>query len=125
MKAPLRELTRSETVRSQIQRCGAFLLSVLCFQVVLAAGPLYGTLREGGRGISGARIEVTAQGKVYEATTEPDGSYRLYVKESGRCSLRVTVGGRTAAADIFSSGDPVRYDFEIVNENGSYTLKRR
>ena len=100
-------------------------LFVLYASSALYAGQIYGTLRENGRGVAGVRVEIIPQGKgPYVATTGADGSYRIFVKETGRCEFRVVYRGSSVpAANVFSYATPVKYDFDLVVNNGQYYLR--
>ena len=51
----------------------------------------------------------------YEGKTGPDGSYQIFVKETGKCEFQVHSGGKTqATANVFSYADPAKYEFELV-----------
>jgi hypothetical protein len=75
--------------------------------------------------VAGVRIEIAPQGKnAYVATTGPDGSYRIFVKENGRCEFRATYSGKgVTPATVFSYATAVKYDFDIVMDKGRYLLR--
>ena len=105
---------------------GVLLFWAVCCSATLTAGQVYGTLRDGGNGIPGARIEISCGPIRYPAlATEQDGSYRTFIREPGRCTFQVTSGPRVASTEIFASNDPVRYDFDLVNDGKSFVLRRR
>jgi hypothetical protein len=70
----------------------------------------------GGKGLAGIPIVIVSPAKVaYEGKTGPDGSYQIFVKETGRCEFRANVGGKApATANVFSYADPAKYEFEVV-----------
>jgi hypothetical protein len=92
------------------------------FSLLLHAGQIYGTIRESGRGVGGAAIRITINGKDYPASTAPDGGYRVVIPEPGRGEIQVTPRGRaTARAPIFSYANPVKFDFEL---SGNQLIQR-
>jgi hypothetical protein len=85
---------------------------------LLTAGQVYGTVRDGsGKGIAGLKIVIISPAKTsYEGKTGADGSYQVFVKETGRCEFQVhQEGAKTpAAANVFSYADPAKYEFELA-----------
>lgn len=109
-------------------RLSLFLGLALCWSPVLMGGQVYGTLLENGKGVAGVDIEILPQGKdakdAYKATTGPDGSYRIFVTETGKCAFRASKGEKSApATNVFSYATPVKYDFDLLTVNGQYALK--
>lgn len=103
-----------------MQRYWLLFLGVLCGSPLLTAGQVYGTLRDGGgKGLAGVAIVITSPTKTtYEGKTGPDGSYQIFVKETGRCEFRAEVGGKApATANVFSYAEPAKYEFEVVAGN--------
>ena len=96
------------------------LLGTVCASPILTAGQVYGTLRDAnGKGIAGIQIVIVSPAKTsYEGKTGPDGSYQIFVKETGRCEFQVHSGGKApATASVFSYADPAKYEFEFVGGN--------
>ena len=94
------------------------LLGAVCGSSILTAGQVYGTLRDAnGKGLPGIQIVIISPGKIsYEGKTGPDGSFQIFVKETGRCEFQVQSGGKaTATANVFSYADPAKYEFELAN----------
>jgi hypothetical protein len=99
-------------------------LFVLCGSPILMAGQVYGTLRDGGgKGLAGVPIVIISAAKVsYEGKTGADGSYQIFVKETGRCEFRADLGGKApATANVFSYAEPAKYEFEVAS--GSLKVK--
>ena len=102
------------------------LLLLVLLECTATAGQIYGSLRENGRGVGGVRIEIARQGQApIPAATGPDGGYNVAVPGSGRCVLRVYYKNAVAMAEVSSYADPVKYDFDLVFQNGGYTLQRK
>jgi hypothetical protein len=100
--------------------------SLLLLTAPLAAGQIYGTLREGGRGVAGARIEIVPEGKnPITVTTSANGAYSVSVPDPGRCLLRVYYSKPVAPIAIFSYAEPVKYDFDLIAGGNGYSLQRR
>jgi len=96
-------------------------VSLLVFlPVSTLAGPLYGTIA-GGPNPKGIDIGCPDFGpQAYRITGQTDrsGSFRINVPRRGRCLLRVD---GSAAVTVYSSDNPIRYDFELVGQQ----LRRR
>lgn len=90
------------------------------------AGQLYGSIVETGKGVPKASIEVNCAGAKTTGTTADDGSYRVFVKQQGRCTFSLPSYPGYPSADVFSYSEPAQYDFELVNRgDGKYGLRRR
>jgi hypothetical protein len=92
------------------------------------AGKVFGNLKEGGRSVgSGVEVQITCGGRPpITIKTDDYGAYSTDVPPGMRCQLKVNYSNQwTDPAFVVSSNDPARYDFELVNENGRYVLKRR
>jgi hypothetical protein len=96
------------------------LLAILGCSQLLTAGQVYGTLRDtAGKAVAGVAITIVAPNKAqYEGKTAADGSYQIFVKETGKCELHANLGGKApATANVFSYADPSKYDFEVTGGN--------
>jgi hypothetical protein len=90
------------------------------------AAPVYGSLKINGQPVeAGVRVEINCSGRPFAGQTDQYGAYRINVIEGGRCDLKVRYKGREASSVVYSSDKPVRYDFDLVLENGRYILRRR
>ena len=101
---------------------------IMLFTVMLSlpayAGQIYGSLKEGGRPLANVTFDVFCPGGSFRGTTDGYGAYSLNVG-NGKCTFRVYYRDQQPSLDIFSSGSPLRYDFDVVNANGTLTLVRR
>lgn len=82
-----------------------------------SAGQVYGTLRDAnGKGMAGVSIVIVAPNRAsYEGKTAADGSYQIFVKETGRCELQAKLTGNTpATANVFSYAEPTKYELQVV-----------
>lgn len=111
----------------KIGRTVGILLPILHSFIPASAGHVYGTIVAAQKPVAGVGLVVVCPPKraTHEATTEGDGSYRLFVREKGKCTLTAHYNGQSAAADIYSYDDPVGYNFALLLENGAYKLVRR
>ena len=92
------------------------------------AAQIYGTLREGNRPLVGYDVSIICENKSHSkglATTDSTGLYRTYISENGKCTLQFSYKGQSVTTDIYSFGDPTRYDYDLVQRNGTYVLQRR
>jgi hypothetical protein len=92
----------------------------------MTAGELYGTITDGGKPIaSGVKVEIAASGKVYSTETDKFGSYRVYVKEKGKCTITLHVRDQSPTVGLVSYDNSTRYDWFLETKNGKLSLRRR
>jgi hypothetical protein len=102
------------------------LLLLFLFPSSAFAAQVYGTLRESGRPVTAnVTVEVMCGKSTYSAVTDNYGSYRLFARETGKCTLRVTGNGKTGQTSIDSYTDPAHYDFDLVPQGSQYQLVRK
>ena len=91
------------------------------------AGHVYGTLRENNQPLRDARVSLRCRNEVTPpGTTDHEGTYRLYSKVAGACTLEMHHQGRSAAASLYSYDRPTAYDFDLVKDGkGGWELRRR
>lgn len=58
-------------------------------------------------------------------TTDKVGSYKVVVKNEGKCTLTVHMGKKTATLEIFSYKEPTRYDLIVEEKDGKLTVRRK
>ena len=85
--------------------------------LLVAAGPLYGTIRADGRPLAQADVMVQCPGfsstgpTSTPARTDDHGSYSLRVQATGRCQMRVKSGNRLGPPfEVLVSDGPLRFD---------------
>ena len=107
-------------------KAAALLLLMLILPSAAFAAQVFGMLTGNGRPIRGARVLIQCEGNTYSGDTQDEGSYSVYVRQQGRCDLTVEYGQQTTRPfSVYSYGDPVRYDFELVQDSdGRYRLDR-
>ena len=98
---------------------------IILLPIPASAGHLFGAMYDGGRPVQSAAVAVSCFRASANAQTGSDGGYRLYVQESGKCTLRVTYRNQTAETSIISFDTPTRYDFDLVAEGNRYVLRKR
>jgi len=87
-------------------------------------GQIYGTITAPAK--SQMQIQVRCQNLVQTAYTDTNGSYRLFVPAPGECSIQVLYHNKwTIEHPIYISGNPIRYNFQIVPTGNDYVLIRR
>jgi hypothetical protein len=59
------------------------------------------------------------------AVTDKFGSYKLTVKQEGKCVLRLVYEKQALALDVFSYKNATRYDLIIEKKDGKLTLRRK
>lgn len=100
---------------------------LVCVPSLVFGGEIYGTLTEDGKSVGpNAQLEVTCAGKTYPRnTTDQYGSYRLYMQETGKCTLKVHYKEQSPSTEISSYEKSVRYDLVLEKRDGQYVLRRK
>ncbi len=104
------------------------LLAVLMFLFASStlAGELFGTISEGDKPVvQGVKVEITAGDKTYSTETDKFGSYRIFVKEKGKCTLKVTYKDQSPTFSVASFDKSTRYDLALIQKDGKYTIGRK
>ena len=63
--------------------------------------------------------------QVDSTATDKFGSYKLSVKEEGKCILKIVYEKQTVSLEIFSYKDPTRYDLILEKKDGKLSLRRK
>ena len=58
-------------------------------------------------------------------TTDKFGSYKLNVKEEGKCTLTLVVDKQAVPIEVFSYKAATRYDLILEKQGAQYTLRRK
>ena len=106
----------------------SLIVVTICCAGIVRAGQIYGSVKEGSRSVGeGVEVSINCGGKPISARTDSYGSYKLYVPNSGKCTLSIYYQNQWSQPfPVFSDQEPLRYDFELVKQSdGSLTLKRR
>ncbi len=105
---------------------GIALLALLLFAGRVSAGEVYGTISEGGKPVpAGVKLNIVVSGKTYPAETDKFGSYRVVVKEKGKCTLTVHLREQAASVALFSYDRSTRYDWILETKEGKLILRRK
>jgi hypothetical protein len=95
------------------------------------AGRIYGDIKLDGKPVpAGLKVTVTAVAPTPSSppdstVTDQFGSYKLNVKNDGKCLLTLVDGGQMATLTVFSYQAPTRYDLILEKKDGKLVLKRR
>ena len=109
-----------------MRRIIAFTVLVSLWTTIGFSGEIFGTMKEAGKPVpKGTKIEVVTAHKTYPAETDNYGSYRFFIPEKGKATLKVTVNKQSASIDIFSYEKSTRCDLTLEQKDGKYTLKRK
>ena len=93
---------------------------------IAIAGNVYGTITEAGKGISpGSKIEITCGADKYNTETDANGGFKVFVKDQGKCELKLTYQGQTPTFEINSFDGAVQYDLVLEKKGTQYSLKRK
>ncbi len=104
----------------------AVLLALLFCSSPLLAGEVFGTITEGNKPVAaGVKIEIATAGKTYTAQTDKFGSYRVIVKEKGKCTFTVRTRDQSPSTELFSYDRSTRYDWVLETKDGTLTLRRK
>jgi len=100
--------------------------SMLLFISTTVAGELFGTISEANKPVAqGVKVEITAGDKTYSTETDKFGSYRLFVKEKGKCTLTISYKNQSPTFTVASFEKSTRYDLVLTEKDGKYTLGRK
>ena len=69
--------------------------------------------------------DVPPPAKVDSTATDKFGSYKLSVKEEGKCFLTIVYEKQAVSLEIFSYKDPTRYDLILERKEGKLSLRRK
>jgi hypothetical protein len=102
-----------------------YLILFMATLSVVFGGEIYGTIKENGKPIrAGVNVEIFINNKSQETNTDNKGFYSINITERGKGELRIHYDNQTPSHPIYSLSTAVRYDFALVKENGTYSLKR-
>jgi hypothetical protein len=102
-------------------------LLILLFVPPVLAGEIYGSIEVNGKPVGpGVEVAIECNGTTRPTKTDEIGSYRLYSKEKGKCTLTVKFGNEPfPSIEVYSYENTVRYDLVLEVSNGRYSLRRR
>jgi len=106
-----------------IEMVGLALLLSASFAV---GGEVYGTITDGSKPVAaGVKVEITSSGKVYTAETDKFGSYRIFVKGKGKCTLTAFIEDQSPSVELFSYDKSTRYDWILETKDQKLSLRRK
>ena len=79
------------------------------------AGQIYGTILADGQPLRNASVIMQCGSARDAQTTSPSGTYRLFVKADGQCTM--TIGGAMVDKPVFLYASPTRYNFIGTNNH--------
>jgi hypothetical protein len=91
------------------------------------AGEVFGKIfDEAGSVGDTAAVSIQCGDKSYPPTrTDDSGAYHVVVKETGKCTLTVSVEERSASLGIASYDEAVQVDLVLETKDGKLTVRRR
>jgi VCBS repeat-containing protein len=93
---------------------------------VACAGEVFGIVKNASGVVEGADVAADCGGKSYgPVKTDKKGSYRLTIAQTGKCTLTLTHGGKSATMNVVSFDDATQSDVVLaVGTDGKLTAKR-
>lgn len=98
---------------------------IVLWTAVCAAGQIRGNIYVGKTPIAGKTVEIKTGKSLYTTKTAGDGSFKLNVREQGKCVLSLVSGEKKMSIAIDSRRETMTYELEIVRRDGIYTLIKR
>lgn len=92
--------------------------------IPMVRGEIFGDLRLGEKYLADVKLTLTCGAESVDGTTDKSGSFRLTVKGSGKCQLKVTYEKQTPSIDVVLFDQAARYRFQLEQADGKYVLKR-
>jgi len=136
-----RAMIRLARRRNAMHRIAA---TALTFLVVLAvsdafAGRIFGDIKQDGKPVTaGLTVKIAlappaaaenakpAEPVVVDTTaTDKFGSYKLMVKQEGKCILTLLIDKQPLTLEVFSYKEATRYDLIVEKKDGKLSLKRK
>lgn len=101
-------------------------LSVLVICSAAEAGLVFGVIKAGSGSVgAGIKIECLTGTTVTDSTrTDKNGFYQMQTRNQGTLKFRVTYDGQYPTIEVPAYDKPVRYNLRLVNNNGTYILRR-
>ena len=107
------------------QLCVALTLMLVCISGAWA-GEIFGSIKQGGKPVpKGTKVEVVTPQKVFSGAADAYGSYRFYIPDKGKFTMKVYLDKQSPSMDIVSYEKSTRYDLSVEGTSGHYTLKRK
>src|SRR5262245_30183279 len=105
--------------------CGMLVL-ILGWAVTAHAGRINGSITESGKPVGqNVKVEVTCGANNDAAQTDAYGAFKLFVPDTGKCTLKVNYQGQAPSFEINSYEGAVQYDLILDKQGAQYTLRRK
>lgn len=105
---------------------GIVLLVLLLAAPPVLAGEIFGTITDGSKPVpAGIKVAIARSGKVDTTETDKFGSYRIVLKEKGKCTLTVYMKEQSPSQEVFSYDRSMRYDWILETTDGKLSLRRK
>ena len=90
------------------------------------AGELFGIVKQSSGVVEGADVTASCGDKTYgPVKSDKKGSYRLAIAQTGKCTLTVSHGGKSATMNVVSFDNATQTDVVLtVGADGNLTAKR-
>ncbi len=109
-----------------MRRLTILLLLVMMIPAFTGAAEIYGNIKKGSKSLGrGVPVEIEIKNKIYSTKTDRYGSYSIYVRETGKCTLTVKGTRSSPSIGIRSYKSSVRYDLVLYRKDGKWHLKRK
>ena len=110
----------------EIKMIRSSLLLIVLLPTMASAGQIHGSLKDGEKPVhQGVSVQITcSSASPYRGETDAYGAFSINVRETGSCVLKVFYGCEPTF-QIYSENDPIRYDFVLIQQQGTCVLQRR
>ena len=102
---------------------GSILLTASLW-LVAPPGSIFGDVKLGEKYLSELPLTLKCGTESVQGKTDQAGSFRLTVKNGGRCTLDVSYEGQTASLDVVVFDKPSQYRLVLELKDGKYLLRR-
>src|SRR5262245_24157365 len=107
-----------------MKRVWMLVLFVLGLTALAHAGRINGSVSEAGKPVAqGVKVDVACGANNYAAQTDAYGSFRLFVPDKGKCTLKVNFQGQAPSFEINSYEGSVQYDLILEKQGAQYSLR--
>ncbi|WP_354002263.1 carboxypeptidase-like regulatory domain-containing protein [Paraburkholderia caribensis] len=97
------------------------LVALVAVPVWTYAATIYGVVRRDNQPLHNESVVLNCAGTEVTTNTDSNGSYRLTLPQTGRCTVRI----RGAGAEVILYSNPTRYDFEVGGSDSQPRLLNR
>jgi hypothetical protein len=103
------------------------LLLMVLAPALATAGEIFGNITEGGHPVgAGVPLVITIQGRPYSTQTDKYGSYRIFLREQGQCTIVVNYQQQAPSVQVYSYDKSFRYNLALERAaSGQYSLSVR